>query len=101
MDMDIDEKEHPLVLEKDVKAFEMEFWDVRSGDWLDEWTQTNQLPPLVKITLKFGGDKSRLRPAGKGDHAGDLIASDYGAAGLAKTGSATGCGAIRVPGLIR
>lgn len=58
MDMDIDEKEHPLVLAKDVKAFEMEFWDVRAGDWLDEWSQTNQLPPLVRVTLKFGANSA-------------------------------------------
>lgn len=53
MDMDTDEKEHPIVLAKDVKEFKMEFWDVRSGDWLDEWTLTNQLPPMVKITLSY------------------------------------------------
>jgi type II secretion system protein J len=55
MDWDIDEKEHPVVLAENVKAFEMEFKDLRTGDWLDEWTQTNQLPRLVKITLKWGG----------------------------------------------
>ena len=55
MDLDVDEQEHPVVLAKDVKKFEMEFWDGRSQDWLDEWTQTNQLPQMVKLTLQFGG----------------------------------------------
>jgi len=56
MDMDVDEKEHPVVLAKNVKDLKMQFWDLPSGDWLDEWTQTNQLPPLVKITLQLGGN---------------------------------------------
>ncbi len=56
MDWDIDEKEHPIVLAKDVKEFKVEFWDARSNppDWVDEWTQTNQLPPLVMFTLELG-----------------------------------------------
>lgn len=54
MDIDIDEQEHPVVLAKNVKRFELGFWDKKTGDWLDEWTQTNQLPPMVRITLEFG-----------------------------------------------
>ena len=56
MDMDIDEKEHPIVLAKNVKKFEMEFWDTRGSQWLDEWTLTNALPAMVKVTLEFGDD---------------------------------------------
>jgi len=52
-EMDRDEKEHPLVLAKDVKGLDMEFWDVRLGDWVDEWKETNQMPKLVKITLRL------------------------------------------------
>jgi len=52
METDIDEREHPLVLAKHVKAFEFQFWDTRLNDWLDEWKQTNQLPKLVMVTLK-------------------------------------------------
>jgi general secretion pathway protein J len=63
MDMDIDEQEHPIVLAKNVKAFEMQFWDARSGDWLDEWTQTNQLPQLMAITLRLGGNNNDTRQA--------------------------------------
>ncbi len=52
-DMDTDEKEHPLVLAKNVKEFQLEFWDMRANDWIDEWTQTNALPKLVKVSLKL------------------------------------------------
>ena len=57
--MDRDEKEHPLVLAKNVKRLAMEFWgkkpDGRIEDWLDEWNdeRTNQLPKMVKITLQL------------------------------------------------
>ena len=52
-EMDRDEKEHPLVLAKDVRTLAMEFWDVRLNDWVDEWKETNQIPKLVKITLRL------------------------------------------------
>jgi type II secretion system protein J len=50
---DTDEREHPLVLAKNVKDFEMRFWDESKRDWLEEWTQTNQLPRMVEITLRW------------------------------------------------
>jgi hypothetical protein len=54
---DTDEKEHPLVLAKNVKGFEMQFWATEKNppDWVDEWKEqkTNQLPKLVMITLKL------------------------------------------------
>jgi type II secretion system protein J len=53
MDMDKDEKNYPLVLAKNVKEFKTEFWDTRTQDWIDEWKQTNQIPVLVKVTLKL------------------------------------------------
>jgi hypothetical protein len=53
MDLDIDEKEHPLVLAKNVQDFQLQFWDLRLNDWTDEWTQTNQIPKLVMVTLKL------------------------------------------------
>lgn len=63
MEMDVDEEEHPIVLARDVKSFSMEFWDTRSGEWMDEWTQTNQLPPMVKVSLQFSdsGQNTRVR----------------------------------------
>jgi prepilin-type N-terminal cleavage/methylation domain-containing protein len=53
MDLDVDEKEHPLVLAKNVQEFQLQFWDMRLNDWTDEWTQTNQIPKLVMVTLKL------------------------------------------------
>jgi type II secretion system protein J len=53
MDVDVDEKEHPLVLAKNVQDFQLQFWDLRLNDWTDEWTQTNQIPKLVMVTLKL------------------------------------------------
>jgi len=55
MEWDIDEKEHPLVLAKYVNYFQVEFYDPQKRDWVDEWieTRTNQLPRLVRITLRM------------------------------------------------
>ena len=30
-----------------------EFWDDRKKDWVSEWTATNQLPKMLKLTLAF------------------------------------------------
>jgi type II secretion system protein J len=60
MDMDEDEQNYPVVLANDVKKFEMEFWDKQKADWLDEWTQTNQLPQMVKFTMQLGGDQDEV-----------------------------------------
>jgi type II secretion system protein J len=60
MDMDEDEQNYPVVLANDVRKFEMEFWDKQKGDWLDEWTQTNQLPQMVKFTMQLGGDQDEV-----------------------------------------
>jgi prepilin-type N-terminal cleavage/methylation domain-containing protein len=60
MDMDEDEQNYPIVLATDVKKFEMEFWDKQKRDWLDEWTQTNQIPQMVKLTMQLGGDQTEL-----------------------------------------
>jgi prepilin-type N-terminal cleavage/methylation domain-containing protein len=57
MELDTDEKEHPIVLAKNVKGFEMQFFDTNKNppDWVDEWKEqkTNQLPKLVMITLRL------------------------------------------------
>jgi len=53
MEMDEDEKNYPLVLAKNVKEFKTEFWDQRMADWVDEWKQTNQIPVMVRLTLKI------------------------------------------------
>jgi len=53
MEFDQDEQEHPLVLAKNVKELLLEFWDTRTGDWVEEWKQTNSLPRLMKVTLRL------------------------------------------------
>ncbi len=62
MEMDKDEKEHPLVIAKNVKGFGVEFWDQKKQDWLDEWTQTNSLPKVVRVTLKLEDKPHSLAP---------------------------------------
>jgi hypothetical protein len=59
MDMDQDEQDSPVVLANNVTKFDMEFWDKKKGDWLDEWTDTNQIPQMVKFTLQLDGVSSQ------------------------------------------
>jgi prepilin-type N-terminal cleavage/methylation domain-containing protein len=56
MEPDVDEEEHPLVLARNVSLFKLEFFDAnpRVNDWVEGWTQTNQLPKLVRISLGLG-----------------------------------------------
>jgi len=63
MDLDKDETEHPLVLAKYATEFQMEFWDQRANDWIDEWKQTNQLPKLVRFSLKLADNAYQARQA--------------------------------------
>jgi len=65
MEMDVDEKEHPLVLASNVKEFKTEFWDQRMQDWSDEWKQTNALPSLVRVSLELAPKNPTAR--GKGE----------------------------------
>lgn len=53
MDFDEDETKHPLVLARNVKEMLLEFWDAQANDWTDQWTQTNQLPKMVKVLLRM------------------------------------------------
>lgn len=53
MEFDQDEIEHPLVLAKHVKELVFDLWDTRLNDWTDTWTQTNQLPKMIKVTLRL------------------------------------------------
>jgi len=61
MEPDKDETEYPLVLARYVSDFEMQFWDERTRDWTDDWRQTNQLPKLIKFTLKLADNANSLR----------------------------------------
>lgn len=59
MEFDEDEKEHPLVLAKNVKELLLEFWDTRANDWMAEWKQTNSLPTMMKVTLRLASPNER------------------------------------------
>ncbi len=65
MEIDRDEKEHPVVLARNVKGFEMLFWatDKNPPDWVDEWREqkTNQLPALVMVTLQLADNPHSSR----------------------------------------
>jgi prepilin-type N-terminal cleavage/methylation domain-containing protein len=62
MEMDEDEKKHPVVLAKNVQKFKAQFWDIREQDWVDEWLNTNQLPPMVKVTLQLTDKPNSMAP---------------------------------------
>jgi len=65
MEVDRDEQEHPVVLAKNVKEFEMLFWatDKNPPDWVDEWREqkTNQLPAMVMISLRLADNPRSSR----------------------------------------
>jgi len=54
MDFEQSEIDNPLLLARDVEEMSFEFWEQRRNDWVDEWTQTNQLPKMLKLNLRFG-----------------------------------------------
>ncbi len=49
MDLDEDEKKYPLVLARNVKKFIVECWDTNKFEWISEWTDTNSIPPSVRV----------------------------------------------------
>jgi len=61
LEVDEDELQHPIVLARNVKEFRVEFWQERLGDWIDEWTTTNQLPKMVKVYLRLGTDSEKVK----------------------------------------
>jgi general secretion pathway protein J len=65
MEMDQDEKDHPLVLAKNVDKFQLQFWDKKKNEWVDSWTDnfTNQLPPLVQVLLSVKTHPHDIKPA--------------------------------------
>jgi type II secretion system protein J len=51
---DRDEEENPLVLAMDVQEFTLEFWDLQSREWQEDWAATNRVPALVRFSLATG-----------------------------------------------
>lgn len=52
-EMHRDEQDFPFVVARGVNKLEMEFWDNKKNDWINEWTRTNELPKMIKIKLEF------------------------------------------------
>jgi type II secretion system protein J len=52
-EMHTDERDFPFVVAKGVNKMELEFWDLKKSDWINEWTRTNELPRMIKIKLEF------------------------------------------------
>lgn len=50
------EQSDPLVLARDVKTFSIECWDTNQFEWVDEWDDTNSIPPMLRVNLVFGGE---------------------------------------------
>lgn len=51
---------YPITLARNVDRFETEFWDTNALDWAYDWAYTNQLPPLVRLTIAFGNEKNQV-----------------------------------------
>jgi prepilin-type N-terminal cleavage/methylation domain-containing protein len=51
---DSSERDNPLVLARDVNKFLIEYLNPKTGDWDTEWTSTNDLPKMVRVTLALG-----------------------------------------------
>lgn len=49
----------PFVLARNVTAFQLDFLDPRSLEYVPEWRWTNQLPRMVRASMSFGGTATR------------------------------------------
>jgi hypothetical protein len=58
---------YSITLTRDVNVFMLEFWSVKDSEWEVSWDPTNQLPPMVRVTLGCG------HPANDPDVPYDLI----------------------------
>lgn len=56
MDMDDDELKNPLVLARNVKMFAVECWDTNQLEWVEEWENTNSIPPMLRVGVVLGGN---------------------------------------------
>lgn len=58
MDMDEDEQKYPLELVKNVHEFSIECWGTNQQTgkigWLDEWSDTNAIPQMLRVRLVMG-----------------------------------------------
>jgi type II secretion system protein J len=55
-DMDATEQSDPLILAENVKTFSISCWDTNQMEWVSEWDNTNDLPPMVMVGLALGAE---------------------------------------------
>jgi hypothetical protein len=58
LDLDEDEQQRPLVLARYVQTFKVECWDTNAADWVTVWDNTNAIPPLIRVSLVLGGNRT-------------------------------------------
>jgi prepilin-type N-terminal cleavage/methylation domain-containing protein len=95
-EFDLDEQEYPLVLLRNVRRMEMEFWDLQKRDWTDEWRQTNQVPKLIRIAITMEGQQNSYD---RGEEYFQVIAPAAAAVQAAWQGRAPGQPPGQPPGL--
>lgn len=52
---------YTITLAKDVTHFQLAFFDLQKGEWLDEWIYTNRLPRIVQVAVGLGRSASNSR----------------------------------------
>jgi len=52
----IDDQNPPksIVLAKDVSMFQLDFWSPKDNDWMTEFLPSNEVPPMIRVTLGVG-----------------------------------------------
>ena len=43
-----------IILARDVSDFVLEFWSPKENDWMTEFVKSNEVPPMIRITLGTG-----------------------------------------------
>lgn len=56
------EKPYTVVLAPNIRQFGLEFWNMDGQEWVPEWVLTNQLPPMVRVSLAFASDADAPGP---------------------------------------
>jgi len=64
--VNVDDQQNPYVLARNVQTFAVECWDTNAQDWVNEWDDTNSIPPLIRVSLVFGAKKSDSSGVGPG-----------------------------------
>jgi hypothetical protein len=45
---------YPITLVRDLSLFYMEFWDPQRAEWMADFTATNSLPRMMRVTIGWG-----------------------------------------------